>query len=349
MAELLIQRRTGEILAVMCDLARGELDARVDPELLTDGGDDSDLYEDLDGICVALNMLAEELQATVVRRDQYELALRDLAHAQAQVVHSAKLAALGQLATGVAHELNQPLQIIGLSAEEARDAIAAGDMATALELLDAIEEQVVRGSSVAAHLLAFSRRDAHYNDHGEDGGDSTLASVNDVLTQAMSALGGQVRSEGIQFELDLAPDIEPISCQVDELLQVVANLVINARDALRGRSDARIVARSFVEHDVVGFEVADNGPGIPAADLDRIFDPFFTTKAVGRGAGLGLSIVHGIIDRHGGTVEALTNSGAHPPEAACSVGGSVGGSGAGSGGLGTRMRVRLPRAVHRWR
>ncbi|KIG17849.1 Sensory box histidine kinase [Enhygromyxa salina] len=313
----------------MCDLARGELDARVDTKLLSEGGDDTDLYEDLDGICVALNMLGEELQATVVSRDQYELALRDLAHAQAQVVHSAKLAALGQLATGVAHELNQPLQIIGLSVEEARDAIASGDSATALELLDAIEEQVTRGSIVAGHLLTFSRRDGHSDS------DATLASVNDVLTQAMSALGNQVRSEGIQFELDLAPDIEPIPCRVGELLQVVANLVINARDALRGRSDARIVARSFVEHDVVGFEVADNGPGIPAADLDRIFDPFFTTKAVGRGTGLGLSIVHGIIDRHGGTVEALTNSGGRPGDAHD------------SSGHGTRMRVKLPRSVTR--
>jgi signal transduction histidine kinase len=328
LADLLIQRRTGEILAVMCDLARGELDARVDTELLSASGDDTSLYEDLDGICVALNMLGEELQATVVSRDQYEVALRDLAHAQIQVVHSAKLAALGQLAAGVAHELNQPLQIIGLSVEEARDAIAAGDSSAALELLDAIDEQVARSSSVASHLLTFSRRDESH--------DRTLGNVNDVLTQAMSALGSQVRAEGIEFDLDLAPNIEPIPCRVGELLQVVANLVINARDALRGRSGARIVARSFVAHDGVGFEVADNGPGIPAADLDRIFDPFFTTKPVGRGTGLGLSVVHGIIDRHGGTVEALTNRGSNP-EAASSLEPEP--------GHGTRMRVTLPRAV----
>lgn len=334
MADLLIQQRTGEILAVMCDLARGDLDARVDTELLSARGDDASIYEDLDGICVALNMLGEELQATVVSRDQYEVALRDLARAQAEVVHSAKLAALGQLATGVAHELNQPLQIIGLSVEEARDAINAGDSATALELLDAIDEQIVRSSSVAAHLLTLGRRtDSH---------ETTLASVNDVLIQAMSALGGQVRSEGIEFDLDLTPNIEPIPCRVGELLQVVANLVINARDALRGREGARIVARSFVEHDGVGFEVADNGPGIPAADRDRIFDPFFTTKPVGRGTGLGLSVVHGIIDRHGGTVEALTNPGASP---ATSHAGHAGHPL--HAGQGTRMRVKLPRAVSR--
>lgn len=331
MADLLIQRRTGEILAVMCDLARGELDARVDTELLSTTTDDSSLYEDLDGICVALNMLGEELQATVVSRDQYEIALRDLARAQAQVIHSAKLAAIGQLATGVAHELNQPLQIIELSVEEARDAINSGDPAAALQLLDAIEEQVDRGGGVVAHLLAFSRREENHT--------ASMANVNDVLTQAMIALGNQVRSEGIEFDLDLAPDIELIPCRVGELLQVVANLVINARDALRGRSGARIVARSFIEHDAVGFEVVDNGPGIPAADLGRIFDPFFTTKPIGRGTGLGLSIVHGIIDRHGGTVEALTNPSADD-EASSHVAHGIHMS------HGTRIRVKLPKAVY---
>ena len=335
MADLRIQQRIGEILAVMCDLARGELDTRVDTELLSASGDDTSLYEDLDGICVALNMLGEELQATVVSRDQYEFALRDLAHAQAQVLHSSKLAALGQLASGVAHELNQPLQIIGLSVEEARDAIASGNLAAALELLDAIEQQIARGSAVAAHLLIFSRSD--------EARDATLASLNDVLTQAMSALGGQVRSEGIEFSLELAPHIEPIPCRVGELLQVVANLVINARDALRGQNNPRIVARSFVEHDVVGFEIVDNGPGIPAEDLDRIFDPFFTTKPIGRGTGLGLSIVHGIIDRHGGTVEALSNPGSNPGD----VLGLPGASPGASPGPGTRVRIKLPRAVLR--
>lgn len=301
-----VRRQTDEILSAMRDLARGEPGARVR------AGFTQNLSQaDLDGICEVVDLLDEELQATVVSRDEHERALRELAQAQAQLLHAAKLAAIGQLAAGVAHELNQPLQIIGLSLEDVRDAVLSQDQEVALGFLDLIEEEVTRGGSVVGRLLAFSRQD--------ETRESALANINDVVTKAMSVLRNQVTSAGIEVGLELDPNIEPVPCKVGELLQVVANLMINARDALTGRVEPRIITRTFTEHDWVGFEVIDNGPGIPDADLERIFEPFFTTKAIGTGTGLGLSIVHGIIDRHGGTIEVFTQL-----------------------GDGTRVRVKLP-------
>ncbi|PRP95249.1 sensor histidine kinase [Enhygromyxa salina] len=283
----------------MRDLAQGRLGARVRASLDCPGQDP--LREDLDGICDALNTLGEELQATVVSRNEYERALRELAQAQTQLVHAAKLAAIGQLAAGVAHELNQPLQIIALTLDELRDAVLAGDQNDTLEFLDLIEAQVTRGGTVVGRLLTFSRKD--------DAGGAALISINDVVTKAMGVLRAQCAASGIQIEERLDPNICPIPCKGGELLQVVANLVINARDALLDTAAPVIVVQTFSEDNCIGIEVSDNGPGIAGADLERIFEPFYTTKSIGVGTGLGLSIVHGIVDRHGGTIEVHSELG----------------------------------------
>ncbi|WP_165703962.1 sensor histidine kinase [Enhygromyxa salina] len=295
----------------MRDLAQGRLNARVRRGCSCSTPDA--LHEDLNNIGVALNTLGEELQATVVSRDEYERALRELAQAQAQLVHAAKLAAIGQLAAGVAHELNQPLQIIALTIDEMRDAVLAQDQQDILEFIDLIETQVTRGGAVVGRLLTFSRKD--------DSSGSALININDVVSKAMGVLRAQCASSGIGIEVQLDPNISPIPCKTGELLQVVANLVINARDALERTPDPLIRVQTFVEDEAIGIEVADNGPGIPAADLERIFEPFYTTKSIGVGTGLGLSIVHGIVDRHGGVIEVLSEL-----------------------GLGARIRVKLPGA-----
>ncbi|MEM7159651.1 MAG: ATP-binding protein [Myxococcota bacterium] len=293
----LVRARVGQILDVMCELAQGELGARV---RLPDTYElqNTEVLDDVYGISVALNMLAEELQATVIRKEQYERTLVELEHTQSQLLHSAKLASLGELAAGVAHELNQPLQIIGFSLDELRDAIADGDRETSDEILSAMEGQVDRGAGVVARLLAFSRREA--------GPQKSRTALNSVVEEAMSILGAQLASQGIDMRSELQPDLADVACNDRELLQVVTNLVINARDAVRGREHREISLRTMAEDSFACLEVADTGSGISATDLPRVFDPFFTTKGVGKGTGLGLSISHGIIRRHGGTIEALS-------------------------------------------
>lgn len=303
-----LQARFDRVLAVMFSLAQGQLDARVELPPLRHA---DPLHETLDGICVALDMLAEELQATVIRKERYESALEKLQQTQDQLLHSAKLAALGELAAGVAHELNQPLQIIGLASEEIRDAIEEGDLDTAREFLDAVEGQVTRGAGVVGRLLAFSRR--------SEGARPQVFEIDAVVREVAEMLAGQLANDGVDLELRLDAAARAMVGQPDELHQVFTNLVINARDAVRDRPERRIVIQTAEDDGSVCVEVSDTGTGIPADVLPRVFDPFFTTKPTGRGTGLGLSVSHGIVQRHGGTIEAHSEP-----------------------GHGTRMRVTLP-------
>ncbi len=308
MSEFGVQSRVDEVLTVMCALAEGKLDARVGNSAAPES---SELQTTLDGICTALNMLAEELQATVIRKEQYEVALGELQQTQSQLVHTAKLASLGELAAGVAHELNQPLQIMGLAVDEVRDALEDGDLEGAHEYLETIESQVSRGAGVVGRLLSFSRR--HY------GTPSQIMGLDAIVNEAIAMLGRQLSTDGIELEAELKSTATHVACKPDELLQVLTNLIINARDAVLDRDERRIVVRTTDMEGAVCVEVQDSGVGIPADDLPRVFDPFFTTKPVGQGTGLGLSVSHGIIRRSGGTIDASSEP-----------------------GQGTRMRVTLP-------
>lgn len=308
MSEFGVQTRVDELLTVMCALAEGKLDARVNNSAADES---SELQATLDGICTALNILAEELQATVIRKEQYEVALGELQQTQSELVHTAKLASLGELAAGVAHELNQPLQIVGLAVDEVRDALEDGDLEGAHEYLETIEGQVSRGAGVVGRLLSFSRR--HY------GTPSQAMGLDAIINEAIAMLGGQLSTDGIALDAELESTVERVACKPDELLQVLTNLIINARDAVLDRDERRIIIRTTDMEGAVCVEVQDSGVGIPADDLPRVFDPFFTTKPVGQGTGLGLSVSHGIIRRCGGTIEALSEP-----------------------GQGTRMRVTLP-------
>lgn len=297
MSEQTVRARLEQTLEVMCELARGRLDARTSypdlPEV-----DDPELSETLDGIAAALDMLAEEFQAAVVRKEQYEATVRELEQTQLQLLHSAKLASLGELAAGVAHELTQPLQIIGLSVDEIHDAEQTGDRTSVGQALGIIEGQVARSAGVIGRLLAFSRTE---RDSGKP-----RTRLNEAVTEAVGIWGAQLSALGIELSTDLALGVDDVECDHNELLQVITNLVINARDAVKGCPERRICLRTTAEDEFACIEVTDTGGGIAPADLPRVFDPFFTTKPQGKGTGLGLSVSHGIIRRHGGTIEAFS-------------------------------------------
>lgn len=275
----------------------GKLDARVPRSLEADPGE-TELSHTIDGIRVALNMLGEELQAAVIRREQHETTVRELEQAKLQLLHSARLASLGELAAGVAHELTQPLQIIGFSVDEIYDAVEAKDRKAVTESLETVEGQVARSAGVIGRLLAFSRTDAAT--------DKPRTRLNEAVTEAVGIWGAQLAALGIELHTDLALALDDVACDHQELLQVITNLVINARDAVKGRTVRRIGLRTVAADDCMCLEVTDTGSGIDPADLPRIFDPFFTTKPTGQGTGLGLSVSHGIIRRHGGTIEVFS-------------------------------------------
>jgi PAS domain S-box-containing protein len=203
-----------------------------------------------------------------------------------------KLAALGSLLAGVAHELNNPLSVVVARAvmleEHADPAIGSA----ALKIRTAAE----RCARIVRTFLAMARQQ-----RPERG----AVAVNDVISAALDITSYAIRTSSIELELSLAKDLPPLLADADQLHQVVLNLVINAQQSLQEQPLPRRIAiesRYDAHAGAVRITVADNGPGIPAAVRARIFEPYFTTKPVGVGTGVGLAVSLGIVEAHGGTL-----------------------------------------------
>ncbi len=216
---------------------------------------------------------------------------RTLRETQAQLVQSGKLAAVGTLAAGVAHELNQPLMIIRGYAQE----LLGDRRITDEEIRDdlwRIEAQTTRMTAIINHLRDFSR---------ESKGKREITDLNRVVEDALIFLGQQLKRGNVAIMRELHPALPMVRIDPLQIEQVLLNLITNARDAMESTGMGTITIRTdVVSGDRVALSVTDTGPGIPDEIRTRIFDPFFTTKEVGKGTGLGLSICHGIIEEHGG-------------------------------------------------
>jgi PAS domain S-box-containing protein len=213
---------------------------------------------------------------------------------------SEKLAALGTLAAGLAHELNNPIGIISSRAElmllEADSAPLSPDVAEDLRVIHRHAQRVAR---IAQGLLSFSR-----NSPGERG----RIDLNRVVDETLLLVEKMIVKDGITLRRALTPSLPPIWGDANALQQVVMNLVTNARDAVKGGGEISVETSAAVEPaGGVQLVVRDSGPGIPPEILPKIFDPFFTTKA--EGTGLGLSISYGIVREHQGTVDVQSTPG----------------------------------------
>ncbi len=256
--------------------ARGELSHRV--QLPTRDG------TELEQLADAFNQMADAL-----------------AKAEAQLIQTSKLASLGTLASGVAHELNQPLAIIRGVAQQTIQMLTLADGATAhpalLEDIRLIERQTQRMSQIIMHLRTFARKPRTNNEP---------VNLNEVAQNALILLREQLHQRSIELIEGYAPDLPPVLGEPNALEQVVINLLINARDALENQPDGQVVLRTRLVHEEgrewVELYVQDNGPGIPLDLRSQIFDPFFTTKEPGKGTGLGLAISLEIAQKHSGTL-----------------------------------------------
>lgn len=232
--------------------------------------------------------------------------ITDRIQAEAQLIQAGKMATLGEMSAGVAHELNQPLNAIRVGTEYLYK-VFSRMMDVSQEVIEKvcneIISQVERASSIINHLREFGRK--------SDADELDRIDINKPIRDVFTLLGQQLRVREIAVDLDLTDNLPPILGVPNRLEQVFLNLVMNARDAILEKKEQfpewdfkpRIVIHSYREGDKVVVDVSDTGPGIPEDIRERIFEPFFTTKEVGKGTGLGLSISYGIIKDYGGSIE----------------------------------------------
>ncbi|MHC4079004.1 MAG: sensor histidine kinase [Planctomycetota bacterium] len=231
---------------------------------------------------------------------QVEEKTRDLQIAQTQVVRSEKLSSLGILAAGVAHELNSPLTGILTFAHLLLK--KAPEDTQEREDLQLIVNECNRCSSIIRHLLDFSR---------ENPPEKTASNINEIIQRAVSLVEHQALFHDIEIDSRLGPSLLPVEVDFSQMQQVFLNLLVNAAEAMPNGGKVTIHSyspESTPERLVV--EVQDTGSGIPKELINKIFDPFFTSKAVGKGTGLGLAVIYGIVKRHGGLIEVVSTPGA---------------------------------------
>jgi two-component system, NtrC family, sensor kinase len=231
---------------------------------------------------------------------------REKATLDASLTQSSKMAALGKLAAGVAHEVNNPLAIIMEKAGWMRDLLSEEDIKASpnfQEFEDAvakIEFHVRRAKDVTHRLLGFARR---MEPTQED------IDVNLLLDQTRSFLENEASFRGITFVSDYQKDLPRIESDTSQLQQVFLNILDNAIDAIDKNGSITVTTRSHPEIGEVDIAIADTGKGIPREALEKIFDPFFTTKKVGEGTGLGLTISYSIIEKLGGRINVESAEG----------------------------------------
>lgn len=220
------------------------------------------------------------------------------------VARAEKIAAIGRLAAGVVHEINNPLATIAACAEALESRVNDGEFKDSAgvddlrEYLGLIRSEAFRCKTITNGLLDFSRtRPAA---HGP-------VSLGDIIASAIRLLSHQQRANNITFQIETDPELPPVSGDEGQLQQAIIALGTNAIDAMPVGGQLRIVTRTNDANVLV--EVSDNGAGIPADNIAKIFEPFFTTKEVGKGTGLGLAVCYGILTEHGGSLDVQSTVG----------------------------------------
>lgn len=247
----------------------------------------------------SFNQMGERLRDTV---SSLELAVQNLHRKQAQLIEAGKLASMGTLAAGVAHEINNPLAIIKEKAGLMEDILALSNMPHKekfVGLIASITESVNRCRAITHRLLGFARRpDAKIE----------AFDLNQALREVVAFLEKELLLKEVRLDLELRDGLPEIVSDKSQIQQVLLNIVKNAIDAVGNGGWIRVAA-DLKDGQTMRITISDDGPGIPAEALSHIFEPFFTTKEKGKGTGLGLSISYGIVKNLGGHIAVESETG----------------------------------------
>ncbi|BCO08696.1 two-component sensor histidine kinase [Desulfolithobacter dissulfuricans] len=225
--------------------------------------------------------------------------VRELEEDQKRLIESHKLSSLGTLAAGAAHQLNNPLNNIATSSQIGLAELESGDPEITSQMLETIHNEAMRAGRIVSSLLDFSRDHEFF---------PRLVALADVVEQAVKLAANEI-PETVQVEIAIPEDIT-LRLDRHKMTEVILNLLLNGVQAIgEGPGTISFSAASQPERHRVVLRVRDTGCGIDPADLGRIFDPFFTTKNEGEGSGLGLAVVYGIINKHGGSISVESEMG----------------------------------------
>ncbi len=268
---------------------------------------------ELEELSHSLNVMREHLQAAMAEKAQFTQRLEtkveertaQLRAAQQKLIRADRLASLGQLAASVAHEINNPVSgVLNLAMLMQRilkeDGVPPGRIEEFRRYLGQVATETSRVGRIVSDLLSFSRRSKPQ---------SADADLNAIITTTTSLIAHKLDLAGVAIDLELAEGLPTIRCDASQIQQVVMNLVLNGAEAIKGGGRVTVRTRTAANAAAVVLEVADTGSGIPQELVAKIFDPFFTTKEEGKGVGLGLAVVYGIVNAHGGEIEVATSVG----------------------------------------
>lgn len=295
------------------DLFAGEDTSRLAHKLVHDGGllQTKQLTKDGRSFFVSISTSPSEyFERKVLLTTVSDITKR--LEAEQQLIQASKMATLGEMATGVAHEINQPLSVIQTSVDLVRRRVNRGeapDMSLLSRMTELITQQIDRATRIINHMREFGRK-----------ADMELEPVdlNAVLHSAADFFGQQLTVRSIEVVWDLDDKLPPVLCEPNRIEQVIINFLLNARDAIEERAEKqqrkgeaapprRITLKTMHNQGFVTLRISDTGIGVSEAIMQRIFEPFFTTKQVGKGTGLGLSISYGIIQDYGGQIHVSNN------------------------------------------
>ncbi len=284
-----ITRPIGEMVAATRNISAGRLDQEIQA---TASGEVALLAESFNTMAKSLRHMKDDLEEWGrTLEEKVKERTDELVRMQARVAQSERLASLGMLAAGVAHEINNPLGgILALTALTVED---LPDGHPNRPNLEEVVRQAERCRTIVRGLLEFSRQSELHME---------VVDLNRVLDDTLALIAKQAAFFNVELVRHQADDLPVITADRSQLSQVILNLVVNAVQAMNERGTLTITTRMDAVHDAVEMAFTDTGRGIAPEDINRVFDPFFTTKRDGQGTGLGLSIAYGIVTRHHGTI-----------------------------------------------
>lgn len=271
--------------------------------------------DELGRLAHAFNIMRERLLTSISEVNQLNQTLESrveerteqLKNAQKKLLQSNRLASLGQLSASVAHEINNPISgVLNLTKLMQRvmtdEGIPPGRVSEFKRYLSQVTSETSRVGRIVSDLLAFSRRSKMQ---------SANANLNQIIRSTITLIDHKLLLSNVKAELQLDETLPEIKCNSSQIQQVVMNLVLNAAEAMQGKESGTVTISTRAANDkkIVALEVHDTGDGIPEENLSKIFDPFFTTKEEGKGVGLGLAVVYGIVESHNGEIEVASKAG----------------------------------------